>query len=101
MTLPIRIGLPAGPKRAAWAEGDSVSRDNSVEHIQFHAGAAGFPAGSRALWFLAQMRRWGSVDGRADLEKVARRVYRPDLLAAVTGGDAMPSGHAGAEEREN
>ena len=68
-----------------------------MEHIHFHAGAAWFPARSHALWFMAQMQRWGWVDGRTDLEAVARRVYRPDLLAGLIAGDGIPSDDASAQ----
>lgn len=49
----------------------------------FFRGAATFPWRSQALWFLAEMRRWGLVEGSVDLRELAERVYRPDLYRAA------------------
>ena len=70
------LALPEGPTRAALPGG------RSVETAMFQAGAAAYPSASHALWFLGQMRRWGWLDSRTDLDAVARRVYRPDVMDA-------------------
>ncbi len=70
------LALPEGPTRAALVGG------RSVETAMFQPGAAAYPSASHALWFLRQMRRWGWLDSRADLDAVARRVYRPDVMDA-------------------
>jgi len=49
--------------------------------IRFHSHAATYPWRSHALWFLAQMRRWGLIEAGLPLSDIARRVYRPDLYA--------------------
>ncbi|HEY9235025.1 MAG TPA: ABC transporter substrate-binding protein, partial [Phenylobacterium sp.] len=40
------------------------------------------PAPEQAAWLLAQMRRWGQVQGD---DAAARAVYRPDLYARALG----------------
>lgn len=59
----------------------------------FFRGAATFPWRSQALWFLAEMRRWGLLEESIDLHRLADRVYRPDLYrAALAGtGAAIPA----------
>lgn len=44
---------------------------------------AAFPWRSHALWILTQMARWGRIDMGQDLERIASRVYRPDLYRAA------------------
>jgi nitrate/nitrite transport system substrate-binding protein len=60
--------------------------------LVFHAGAAGFPWVSQALWFIQQMRRWQSLPQDLDAAHVAAEVYRPDLYraAAERAGVAFP-----------
>jgi nitrate/nitrite transport system substrate-binding protein len=45
----------------------------------FHAGAAGFPWVSQALWLLKQMQRWHRLPPHVDANDVAGEVFRPDL----------------------
>ncbi len=52
----------------------------------FHRHAATFPWSSHALWFYAQMVRWGHVAHTAEHAEVARRTYRPDLYRAALSG---------------
>jgi len=52
------------------------------ETLAFLPGAAAYPSAAHAMWFLRQMRRWGWLDSRADLNAVARRVYRSEVLDA-------------------
>ncbi len=49
----------------------------------FHAGAAGFPWVSQALWFLQQMRRWHRLPAHLDANDIAGEVFRPDLFRAA------------------
>jgi nitrate/nitrite transport system substrate-binding protein len=60
--------------------------------LVFHAGAAGFPWVSQALWFIQQMRRWQSLPKDLDATRIAAGVYRPDLYraAAERTGVAFP-----------
>lgn len=52
-----------------------------------------FPWRSQALWFLSEMRRWGLVEERVDLRKLAERVYRPDLYRSALSslGEPVPA----------
>ena len=59
--------------------GDPLDRGGRGDFTVFHRGAASFPWISHALWFLERMRRTGQLPPDADLDAVARRVYRPDL----------------------
>ena len=70
------LALPEAASRSALPGG------NAVETIMFQPGSASYPSAAHALWFLRQMRRWGWLDSRADLDAVARRVYRSDVLDA-------------------
>ncbi len=64
----------------------------ALADLRFHAGAAGFPWRSHALWLLAQMRRWQHFEASAAAEEIAARAYRPDLYrqAAMSLGLAVP-----------
>ena len=47
-------------------------------HI-FHRQVANFPWRSHALWYYAQMVRWGEVEASAMHAEIARNCFRPDL----------------------
>ncbi|MCW6512101.1 CmpA/NrtA family ABC transporter substrate-binding protein [Lichenifustis flavocetrariae] len=49
------------------------------DFLVFHRHAANFPWESHALWFYAQMVRWGHVTGTPERAAAARQTYRPDL----------------------
>ncbi len=54
----------------------------------FARRAATFPWQSHALWFLAQMARWGDAPASTEAIGTARATYRPDLYrAAIAGTD--------------
>ena len=57
---------------------------------RFHAHAATYPWRSHALWFLAEMRRWGLIGAGLPLHDIARRVYRPDLYADALAPAGAP-----------
>ena len=59
----------------------------------FFRFAANFPWRSHAEWFIAQMVRWGQIEGPVDVFAKAARVYRPDLYRDAAGalGLAVPS----------
>jgi NitT/TauT family transport system ATP-binding protein/nitrate/nitrite transport system substrate-binding protein len=59
------------------------------EHIRFHTREAWFPARAHATWFLGQMRRWGWLGNELDLDALASRVYRPDLLASAVQAEGL------------
>ncbi len=63
------------------------------------AGAANFPWQSHALWFYAQMVRWGQVGHNADNAGRAAQSYRPDLYRAALAdeGASLPAANAKVE----
>ena len=80
---PDGLRLPEDACRAALPGG------SGAELIRFHTREAWFPARAHALWFLAQMRRWGWLDEQTDLEALAVQVYRPDLLASAVEAEGL------------
>jgi nitrate/nitrite transport system substrate-binding protein len=67
--------------------------------LVFHAGAAGFPWISQAVWFLQQMQRWQQLPRGIDAAEIAADVYRPDLYrrAAAQAGVPAPALDAKSE----
>lgn len=63
------------------------------------AKAATFPWKSHALWFYAQMVRWGQVPYTPENAAIARETYRPDLYRAALKplGIALPVANAKVE----
>lgn len=61
--------------------------------------AANFPWVSHAMWFYAQMVRWGQVEHTPENAAKARASYRPDLYRAALAGQgiAVPSANAKIE----
>jgi two-component system, oxyanion-binding sensor len=80
---PNGLGLPEDGCRAALPGG------SGAELIRFHTNEAWFPARAHAIWFLAQMRRWGWLDHQTDLQALATQVYRPDLLATAVEAEGL------------
>ncbi|CAH2605029.1 Nitrate ABC transporter, nitrate-binding protein [Rhodovastum atsumiense] len=76
--LAARLALPQAAVRLALPGG------GATECIGF-AGADAITVGE-ALWFLAEMRRWGWLEDGADDAAFAARVYRPDVLAELAVG---------------
>jgi NitT/TauT family transport system ATP-binding protein/nitrate/nitrite transport system substrate-binding protein len=66
---------------------------------RFHAHAATYPWRSHALWFLAEMRRWGLIEAGLPLDAIARRVYRPDVYtdALAPAGAPIPASNMKSE----
>lgn len=60
--------------------------------LTFHRHAANFPWRSQAMWYLAQMQRWGQLPAGTDARATAEAVFRPDLyrLAALRLGLDVP-----------
>lgn len=77
------VSVPPAALRAALPGGEGCER------IEFYAGAAWFPWQSQAEWFLAQMGRWGWLPAGLDQPALARRVYRPDLLAPAAAAEGL------------
>ena len=53
------------------------------DFLEFHRNAANFPWTSQALWFAAEMARWGQVAPTPHLFETARATYRPDIYRAA------------------
>lgn len=69
------------------------------DFLVFHRYSANFPWLSHALWFYAQMARWGHVAHTIAHAETARGVYRPDIYRAAlapTGAD-LPRASAKVE----
>ncbi|WP_353222713.1 CmpA/NrtA family ABC transporter substrate-binding protein [Salinisphaera sp. C84B14] len=49
----------------------------------FHRHAATFAWRSHAMWFIAQMLRWGQIGEAIDIAATADHVYRPDIYRAA------------------
>lgn len=77
-TLKGQIGMngDAGPKVA--------------DYLVFHRSAANFPWKSHALWFYAQMVRWGQSELTADGIRAASQAFRPDIYRRVFAGTDVP-----------
>ena len=82
-----------------------VGTTGSPANHVFHAGAATYPWRSHALWFAAQMVRWGQARDLAAAAHAAERTYAPELYRAAAAQiglaaptiDRKPEGaHAGA-----
>ncbi|MES1949390.1 nitrate transporter [Salinisphaera sp. S4-8] len=60
----------------------------------FHRHAATFAWRSHAMWFIAQMLRWGQLGEAVDIAATADCVYRPDIYRAAVQplGIACPAG---------
>jgi len=49
----------------------------------FYRYSANFPWLSHAIWFMAQMIRWGHIRQPLEIEKLVGAIYRPDIFRAV------------------
>lgn len=56
------------------------------DFLMFARHAANVPWQSHALWFLAQMARWGDVELTEQVITTARRTYRPDIYRSALAG---------------
>ena len=61
---------------------DEPPRDTPDFNV-FHRYAANFPWRSHAMWFLAQMRRWGHRDFEFSPKDIAHSVYQPEVYRAA------------------
>ncbi|WP_131196841.1 CmpA/NrtA family ABC transporter substrate-binding protein [Lichenihabitans psoromatis] len=85
--------------RGALTRVPGTAAEPVADFLVFHEHAANFPWLSHALWFYAQMVRWGHVDHTAAHAEIARRVYRPDLYRAALApiGADLPRASAKVE----
>lgn len=102
LSHPDRIGVAAEvlmrPLTGHMELGEGESLGISDFFVPFER-AANFPWQSHALWFYAQMVRWGQVTHTPGNAQIARDTYRPDIYrAALDGmGIAVPSANAKVE----
>jgi len=95
-TLSRVVGVPEAALRASLTgsiqEAPGAPARSVPDFIVFHRYAANFPWRSHALWFLAQMVRWGQLPAGADLAGIAASVYRADLTRAAAAelGEPVP-----------
>jgi two-component system, oxyanion-binding sensor len=96
------IGLPANLLRASLGR-ELTAPDGTrraVPHfLTFADRAATFPWISHALWFLAQMARWGEIALNAESIAIVRETYRPDIYRTAIGrlGVSVPSASSKVE----
>ncbi len=60
------------------------------DYLVFHRSAANFPWKSHALWFYAQMVRWGQADLSDSGIHAATEAFRPDIFRRVFAGTDVP-----------
>jgi NitT/TauT family transport system ATP-binding protein/nitrate/nitrite transport system substrate-binding protein len=65
--------------------------ERSLSDLIFHAGGANAPQPAHAAWLAREMVRWGHLPSEIDVERLARRVYRPDLYAAAAAALDLPA----------
>jgi two-component system, oxyanion-binding sensor len=72
---------------------------NKDGFLKFYDSAANFPWQSHALWFYAQMVRWGQVSLSDEARARAKATYRPDIYrrALKAAGVAMPGASSKVE----
>ena len=81
--------LIAGALTGHLAIGADASRQVERFYVPY-AGAANFPWKSHAVWFYAQMVRWGQVKANAQSLALAAAAYRPDLYRAAIAALGVP-----------
>lgn len=96
------VGCPAEWLMPALSGQIDAGGGTAVDVADFfvpHAKAATFPWKSHALWFYAQMVRWGQVAAMPEHIAVARTTYRPDLYRAALQplGVALPGANSKVE----
>jgi two-component system, oxyanion-binding sensor len=72
---------------------------NNDGFLQFYELAANFPWQSHALWFYAQMVRWGQVQASDEAIARVKATYRPDIYrrALRSTGVALPGASSKVE----
>jgi ABC-type nitrate/sulfonate/bicarbonate transport system substrate-binding protein len=85
LARPEYVGAPVADLRRA------LGQPEEGFALRFHAEDADYPRRLHALWLLSQMRRWGQIDDKVDVQAVADRVYRPDLYLEAAGAVGAPT----------
>ena len=95
-----RLGVAAPILMRALSGQLRVGEDEEVTVRDFFLPferAANFPWQSHALWFYAQMVRWGQVSHSTDNAELAGHTYRPDLYRSALAGMGIPVPSANAK----
>ena len=69
-------------------------------YLLFDPDYATYPWRAHALWFYAQMVRWGQVDMAPNHADMAKRTYRPDIYATAIGSKGMSDGLGAAADQD-
>lgn len=89
--LDVDAGLIAGSLSGELPGTDHAPVEN---HLLFDPHIASYPWRSHALWFYAQMVRWGQVKHDAAHVEAAKKSYRPDIYRhAMAQGSAFGAAH--------
>jgi NitT/TauT family transport system ATP-binding protein len=98
LAMPRYLGLPP-ELLLRGLEGRVLAGRKLDDFLLFETRAANFPWQSHALWFYAQMVRWGQVAYSAETARTAFETYRPDIYRAALGdhGVALPGASAKVE----
>ncbi|GAA6156584.1 CmpA/NrtA family ABC transporter substrate-binding protein [Pyruvatibacter sp. HU-CL02332] len=64
-----------------------LSGEMSCSKSGFARGGASLPDRSHAIWFAAQMARWGEVELSASMVDAAAATYQPDVFAEALGDE--------------
>jgi two-component system, oxyanion-binding sensor len=88
LDVPAEDLLPALQGQLGMADG---VKHAVPDMLIFAANQANMPWQDHALWYLAQMRRWGQADpGRAEIERVIAS-FRPDLYRKAAAALGAPA----------
>ncbi|WP_375570996.1 CmpA/NrtA family ABC transporter substrate-binding protein [Ahrensia marina] len=78
-----------------------VGRSTSAmieNHLLFDPAVAGYPHRAHALWFYAQMVRWGQIDHSKANVEATKKAYQPELYRQAMGkSEANNAGSVGAQ----
>ena len=101
LARPDYLGLPPQLVRLSLPSKDAKPSRPDVDRSLFWGSKVLVPSRPHAIWFLAQMARWGYVPAGIDAQAIIHSVFRPDLLVGPakrqnltlpTGGAAVLDG---------
>jgi nitrate/nitrite transport system substrate-binding protein len=87
LAQPRYVNAPVDAIAATLVGGAGLSADLMI----FHRWCANFPWRSQAMWYLEQMKRWGTVPLSQDSRMAAEQVYRPDLYRQAAQALGIPT----------
>jgi nitrate/nitrite transport system substrate-binding protein len=71
--------------------------NNDLPYMIFHDRNCNYPQAKYGLWWLAQFRRWGLVEGTPDYDGVVKKVLRSDIYEEAMKELGYTHGGANAE----